>query len=404
MQDELRRQYVEALPERLKQLRTLAAGLLKGDQSAIEGIRVLAHSLHGSGATFGLPAISDAARRVEHAAPAELLKATPAVPKRHDNKRQDTRVHTLEVSNLCKSFGKLKAVDKVSFTVRPGEIFGLIGRNGAGKTTTIRMMMNVFGPDSGEIRYGGKRVGEDFRRIVSYLPEERGLYRKMKVIDLLHFFLEIRGIKPESASGRLDDYLRRFSLDERRQARLEDLSKGNQQKVQFIAAVLSDPEVLVLDEPFSGLDPVNTALLKDMVLELKQAGKVIIFSTHLMDVAERMCDSIALIHKGQLKLNGPLARIKEQYSQRNISLVHEGEVGFLRESPLVEEVHAYGNTTGIRVTGPEAVQPLLELLVQRGVRIKKFDANDISLQEIFLGIAGDEQTDASAAPIAAVAP
>src|SRR5690606_25742143 len=128
----------------------------------------------------------------------------------------------------------------VSFTVRPGEIFGLIGRNGAGKTTTIRMMMNVFGPDSGEIRYAGKRVGEDFRRIVSYLPEERGLYRKMKVMDLLHFFLEIRGIKPESASGRLDDYLRRFSLDERRQARLEDLSKGNQQKVQFIAAVLSD--------------------------------------------------------------------------------------------------------------------------------------------------------------------
>lgn len=312
-------------------------------------------------------------------------------------------MHTLEVSNLCKSFGKLKAVDDVSFSVRPGEVFGLIGRNGAGKTTTIRMMMNVFGPDSGEIRYAGKRVGEDFRRIVSYLPEERGLYKKMKVIDLLHFFLEIRGIEPESAKGRLDDYLRRFSLDDRRQARIEDLSKGNQQKVQFIAAVLSDPEVLVLDEPFSGLDPVNTALLKDMVLELKEAGKVIVFSTHLMDVAERMCDSIALIHKGQLKLNGPLARIKEQYSQRNISLVHEGDVGFLRASPLVEEVHAYGNTTGIRVTGPEAVQPLLELLVQRGVRIKKFDANDISLQEIFLGIAGDEQAEPAADAIAGAA-
>src|SRR5690606_6264424 len=208
-------------------------------------------------------------------------------------------MHTLEVRNLCKSFGKLKAVDDVSFSVRPGEVFGLIGRNGAGKTTTIRMMMNVFGPDSGEIRYAGKRVGEDFRRIVSYLPEERGLYKKMKVIDLLHFFLEIRGLTPQSVQGRMDDYLGRFSLDDRRQARIEDLSKGNQQKVQFIAAVLSDPEVLVLDEPFSGLDPVNTALLKDMVLELKQAGKVIIFSTHLMDVAERMCDSIALIHKGQ---------------------------------------------------------------------------------------------------------
>lgn len=302
-------------------------------------------------------------------------------------------MHTLEVRNLCKTFGTLKAVDDVSFSVQPGEVFGLIGRNGAGKTTTIRMMMNVYGPDSGEIRYRGQRVGEDFRRIVSYLPEERGLYKKMKVGELLRFFLEIRGIDPDSVKARMDDYLQRFSLDDRQQARIEDLSKGNQQKVQFMAAVLSDPEVLVLDEPFSGLDPVNTALLKDMVLELKQAGKVIVFSTHLMDVAERMCDSIALIHEGKLMLNGSLARIKEQYSQRNISLVHEGDVAFLKGNPLVEDIHAYGNVTGIRVSGPDAVQPLLELLVQRGVRIKKFDANDISLQEIFLSVAGDAVDD-----------
>ena len=302
-------------------------------------------------------------------------------------------MHTLEVAHLSKSFGTLKAVDDVSFSVQPGEVFGLIGRNGAGKTTTIRMMMNVYGPDSGEIRYRGKRVADDFRRLVRYLPEERGLYKKMKVGDLLRFFLEIRGIDPDSVKARMDNYLERFSLDDRQGARIEDLSKGNQQKVQFMAAVLSDPEVLVLDEPFSGLDPVNTALLKDMVLELKQAGKVIVFSTHLMDVAERMCDSIALIHKGKLMLNGPLARIKEQYSQRNVSLVHEGDVGFLRDSPLVEDIHAYGNVTGIRVSGPDAVQPLLELLVQRGVHIKKFDADDISLQEIFLGVAGDDVDD-----------
>ena len=310
-------------------------------------------------------------------------------------------MHTLEVKHLCKSFGTLKAVDDVSFSVQPGEVFGLIGRNGAGKTTTIRMMMNVYGPDSGEIRYKGLRVGEDFRRIVSYLPEERGLYKKMKVGELLRFFLEIRGIDPDSVKARMDDYLQRFSLDDRQQARIEDLSKGNQQKVQFMAAVLSDPEVLVLDEPFSGLDPVNTALLKDMVLELKQAGKVIVFSTHLMDVAERMCDSIALIHKGKLMLNGSLARIKEQYSQRNISLVHEGDVGFLQGNPLVEDIHAYGNVTGIRVSGPDAVQPLLELLVQRGVRIKKFDANDISLQEIFLSVAGDDVEDEATTAAAA---
>ncbi|HHX82439.1 MAG TPA: ATP-binding cassette domain-containing protein [Pseudomonadaceae bacterium] len=305
-------------------------------------------------------------------------------------------MHTLEVKNLCKSFGELKAVRDVSFTVQPGEIFGLIGRNGAGKTTTIRMIMNVYGPDSGDIFYRGARVGADFRRLVSYLPEERGLYKKMKVIDLLHFFLEIRGIEPETARPRIENYLERFSLSDRHSTKIEDLSKGNQQKVQFIAAVLSDPQVLVLDEPFSGLDPVNTALLKDMVLELKKQGKIIIFSTHLMDVAERMCDSIALIHEGALILNGSLARIKDTYSQRNISLVHEGDIGFLQGHPQVESIHEYGNMTGIRVRHADAVQDLLALMINKGVRIKRFDANEISLQEIFLELAGDSMANTDA--------
>jgi ABC-2 type transport system ATP-binding protein len=225
---------------------------------------------------------------------------------------------------------------------------------------------------------------------VSYLPEERGLYKKMKVIDLLHFFLEIRGIDPRALKTETRDYLDRFSLGDRQQSKVEDLSKGNQQKIQFIAAILSNPDVLVLDEPFSGLDPVNAGLLKDIVMDLKKQGKVIIFSTHLMELAERMCDQIALIHKGKLVLNGSLGSIKHKYSQRNVTLVHEGNLAFLHGHPLVESLNDYGNFTGIRVKRAEDVQALLRLLIDHGITIKRFDANDISLQEIFLEVAGDK--------------
>lgn len=302
-------------------------------------------------------------------------------------------MQALEVRHLNKSFGTLKAVQDLSFGVPEGSIFGLIGRNGAGKTTTIRMIMNVFEPDSGAVLFHGKPTDSSFRRRTSYLPEERGLYRKMKILDLLDFFLEIRGIDPRAMRKQTLDYLERFSLADRSQSKVEDLSKGNQQKVQFIAAILSDPDVLVLDEPFSGLDPVNTGLLKDIVLELKRRGKIILFSTHLMDVAERMCDHIALIHQGRLLLNGTVADIKRQFSQRNVTLVHEGDLGFLYGHPLVESIHDHGKHTGIRLKRAEDTQALLQLLLAQGIVIKKFDADDISLQEIFLQVAGDRGSD-----------
>jgi ABC-2 type transport system ATP-binding protein len=313
-------------------------------------------------------------------------------------------MQALEVSHLCKSFGQLQAVHDLSFGVSEGAIFGLIGRNGAGKTTTIRMIMNVFAPDSGQILFHGKPTDDAFRRQVSYLPEERGLYKKMKVIDLLDFFLEIRGIDPHVKRPQTLDYLERFSLAGRQQAKVEDLSKGNQQKVQFIASILSDPQVLVLDEPFSGLDPVNTGLLKDIVLEHKRRGKIILFSTHLMDVAERMCDQIALIHQGRLMLNGSVADIKRQYSQRNVALVHEGDIGFLQGHPLVDSIHTHGKHSGVLLKRSEDSQALLQLLLQQGVIINKFDAGDISLQEIFLQVAGDPDTgaDVDAASSAAI--
>lgn len=300
-------------------------------------------------------------------------------------------MYALEVKNLCKSFGTLKAVENASFTVPEGSIFGLIGRNGAGKTTTIRMMMNIYHPDSGEITLRGAKVGQEFKNKVGYLPEERGLYKKMKVLETLLFFAEVKGKSGKDVERKAVDYLKRFELYDRRLTKVEELSKGNQQKIQFIATVLHDPDFIILDEPFSGLDPINTNLLREIIMEKRAEGKVIIFSTHLMDFAEKMCDHLAMIDHGKVILHGSIAEIKKKYSQKNITLNHEGDISFLKSHPYVEKIVDYGNTTGIRVKEPSHTQELLKALVERNVIIKKFDANDISLQEIFIDLAGKEE-------------
>lgn len=301
-------------------------------------------------------------------------------------------MHALEVKNLTKRFDSLVAVNQASFEVPEGSIFGLIGRNGAGKTTTIRMMMNIYMPDEGEVNLRGVKVGQDFKNRVGYLPEERGLYKKMKVQDTLYYFAELKGKTGRDVHKKANEYLKRFELYDRRLSKVEDLSKGNQQKLQFIATVLHDPDFVILDEPFSGLDPVNTNLLKDIILEMKERGKVIIFSTHLMDFAEKLCDHLAMIDHGKIILKGKLSEIKSKYSQRNVSLNYEGDISFLKGHPIIEKIENYGNTTGIRVKEPDQAQALLKMLVDRGIVIKKFDANDISLQEIFIELAGSENT------------
>jgi ABC-2 type transport system ATP-binding protein len=299
-------------------------------------------------------------------------------------------MHALEIKNLSKTFGSLKAVDNVSFTVPEGSIFGLIGRNGAGKTTTIRMMMNIYLPDSGEVILRGTKVGQEFKDKVGYLPEERGLYKKMKVLETLLYFAELKGKSGKEIEKKALQYLKRFDLSDRKLAKVEDLSKGNQQKIQFIATILHDPDFIILDEPFSGLDPINTNLLKEIILEMKQKGKVIIFSTHLMDFAEKMCDHIAMIDKGQIIVNGSLAEIKQKYSQKNVSLNYEGDISFLKGHPIVEKMEDFGNSLGIRVNHPSQTQELLKLLVDHNILVKKFNANDISLHEIFIELAGKE--------------
>jgi ABC-2 type transport system ATP-binding protein len=308
-------------------------------------------------------------------------------------------MHVLEVKHLVKTFDGLRAVDDVSFAVPEGSVFGLIGRNGAGKTTTIRMMMNIYLPDSGEVLLQGVKAGQDFKDKVGYLPEERGLYKKMKVIETLLFFAELKGKTGKAVEKKALEYLERFQLADRKNSKVEDLSKGNQQKVQFITTILHDPEFIILDEPFTGLDPINTNLLKEIILELKNHGKIIIFSTHLMDFAERMCDHITMLDKGKVILNGSQTDIKSKYAQRNVSINYQGDISFLKNNPIIEKIIEYGNSSSIKVKEPKHVQQLLKLLVDNNIIVTKFAADEISLQEIFIELAGDENDNGKTAEV-----
>ena len=299
-------------------------------------------------------------------------------------------MNVLEVKNLTKRFSGITAVDRVSFSVSEGSVFGLIGRNGAGKTTTIRMMLNIYFPDEGEVLFKGAKIAQDFKDSVGYLPEERGLYKKMKVIDMLLFLAELKGKKGSEINKLALQYLERFDLADRKNSKVEDLSKGNQQKVQFISTVLHDPDFLIFDEPFSGLDPINTNLLKEIILEMKNKGKVVIFSTHLMEFAEKMCDSIAMIDKGKIILNGKLSEIKEKYASKNVSLNYQGNISFLNNHPIIESIEDFGNATGIKLKNENSDQELLKLLMANNILIKKFNVDEISLHEIFVLLAGKE--------------
>ncbi len=299
-------------------------------------------------------------------------------------------MNALEVKSITKTFDGLTAVDAASFTVPENSVFGLIGRNGAGKTTTIRMMMNIYIPDSGEIIFRGQKIGQEFKNSVGYLPEERGLYKKMKIMDMLLFLAELKGKTGSDIVKKAENYLKRFNLADRKNSKIEDLSKGNQQKIQFIGTVLHDPEFLILDEPFAGLDPINTDLLREIILEMKKSGKVIILSTHLMDFAERLCDNIAMIDHGKIILEGELNKIKSEHASKNVSINYEGDISFLEGENFIESIEDFGNSTGIKVKEHDDIQKLLNLLVQNKIIVNKFSADEISLHEIFVSLAGKE--------------
>jgi ABC-2 type transport system ATP-binding protein len=252
------------------------------------------------------------------------------------------------------------------------------------------MMMNIYLPDSGEVILNGRTIGQEFKNNVGYLPEERGLYKKMKVWDTLLYLAELKGKTGKEIEKKAIEYLKRFDLEDRKYSKIEDLSKGNQQKIQFIATIIHEPDFLIFDEPFSGLDPINTNLLKQIILEMRNLGKVIIFSTHLMEFAEKMCDHIAMIDHGKIILDGNLNDIKEKFAKNNVSINYEGNISFLQNNPIIEHFEDFGNTAGIKVKQPDDIQELLKLLVQNNVVIKKFNVDEISLHEIFVTLAGKE--------------
>src|SRR5207253_277922 len=240
----------------------------------------------------------------------------------------------LSVREITKIFGAVRAVDGVSFSVKQGTITGLLGRNGAGKTTTIRMITGIFLPDSGSIEWSnGGRHPQDR---IGYLPEERGLYRQMKVVELLLFLAEIKDRRGPEVVKSVDRWLERFELTDKRNAKVEELSKGNQQKVQLIGTLLHDPDLIVLDEPQSGLDPVNMVIVRDLLRELKESGKTILLSTHMMGEAERMADEIVLVHEGKVVLSGPLDFIRASAGKNALHMEFDGDGAFLGDLPQVK--------------------------------------------------------------------
>jgi ABC-2 type transport system ATP-binding protein len=299
----------------------------------------------------------------------------------------------LEVRNVVKTFGAVRAVDGVSFTVRRGSITGLLGRNGAGKTTTIRMITGIFYPDSGSIELGFGEGDGDPRDRIGYLPEERGLYRQMKVVELLSFLAEIKGRRGPEVKRSIDRWLERFELTEKRDAKVEELSKGNQQKVQLIGTLLHDPELIVLDEPQSGLDPVNMLIVRNLLTELKEEGRTILLSTHMMDEAERMADDIVLIHEGKVVLSGALDHVRDSFGRNTLHIGYEGDASFLEGLPEVKRATLTTNEAEITLADGADPQRILAATMGR-LRIRRFEVAAPSLEEIFIEQVGRETLEA----------
>ena len=293
----------------------------------------------------------------------------------------------LKAEHLRKQFSTVLAVNDVSLQVQRGNIFGLIGPNGAGKSTTIRMLLNIIVPDSGKITYDNKPFNQEIRNSIGYLPEERGLYKKNKLLDTIVYFASLRGVERNDAKRKAMQWLERFELVSYAHKKVEELSKGNQQKAQFITAILHNPELVVLDEPFSGLDPVNQIVLKEIFQELKQQGKAIIFSTHQMDVAEKLCDEICLINHGRIVLEGSLSEVKKRFGKNSVRLEFNGNGTFLSSLPFVESATVYENSAELVLKGNVPSKDLFTAF-NSSLDIRAFEFVHPSLNSIFLEVVG----------------
>ncbi len=294
----------------------------------------------------------------------------------------------LELDKISKNFTDFKAVNQVSFKVNEGSIFGLIGPNGAGKTTTIRMIVNIIMPDSGQIKFLGEEIVPDQ---IGYLPEVRGLYKKMYVEELLLFMAKLKSMKTKEAKEQIDYWLKKLNISDWRRKKIEELSKGMQQKIQFITTLLHKPKLLILDEPFGGLDPINTNLIKDIILELKESGTTIIFSTHVMESAEKICDDILLINKGVVILCGKLSEVKKNFKKHNVLIAYDGSDDFIKKSTEIEKFNNYGHYVELQLKQGGNAQRILEQAVQDKVVIQKFEIKEPSLNEIFMEAVGTDK-------------
>lgn len=291
---------------------------------------------------------------------------------------------TLHVENVTKRFGDFTAVEDLSFDVKAGRVFGFLGPNGAGKTTTIRMIVGITMPDEGKIRLLGEKVSSELQNQIGYLPEERGLYKKIKVRDQLRYFAALKGVAQSDADKKIDFWLERMELSDWKMKKTSDLSKGMQQKIQFISTVLHDPDLLILDEPFSGLDPVNVEFLIDVIEEYKSSEKTIIFSTHLMSTAEKLCKDILLINKSKKVIFGSLRELKASYGKNLIALRAIGGEKVLEDATLVSKIITHADEREIHLAENADSQQLLRLLIENGATISKFEQIEPSLNDIFI--------------------
>jgi len=289
----------------------------------------------------------------------------------------------IQLTNVSKAFGKFKAVDNLSLSVPKGAMFGLLGPNGAGKTTSIRMIMNITAPDTGDIRILGNPMDRAMQNRIGYLPEERGLYRKMKVIDHLYFLAAIKEVGREEAKKRIADWLDKMELRPWLNKKVDELSKGMQQKIQFIATIVHDPDILILDEPFSGLDPINVALMRDYFLEFRQRGKTIVFCTHVLEQAEKLCDEITLMARSRKILEGSIKELKHRYSQDLLRISMDASLEEVRALSGVATVKAVDGTFVVGLNPGTDRREFLKRTLER-YRIDAFSQKEPELEEIYL--------------------
>ena len=298
----------------------------------------------------------------------------------------------LKLDQVTKRFDEKLAVDRLSLEVPQGVIYGMIGPNGAGKTTTIRMIMDIFGPDEGTISFDGRKVDGSFRNRVGYLPEERGLYKKMTVREVVIYLAELKDHPRKETERQIRPWLERMKLAEYIDHKVEELSKGMAQKLQFITTVIHAPEIIILDELFSGLDPINIELMKDCLMDLKREGRTILFSTHVMEQAEKLCDHICMISRGRKVIDGTLASVKSQFGRNSVQIAFEGDGGFIRTLPGVRNMTEFNNFVELDLEDAKFAPDILKAVVSK-VRVFRYELMEPSLYDIFIDMAKVDPAD-----------